>query len=191
MLLLSTSQAASLPVHDVMGTNLPKDTMCLHPVQFAFSLGSAITGHPEACTAKALCGMMVKEGFISVYGPLWLDASKPLSREADEERVPSFIGNDKFDAFNVHYVKGSARATTLLCICAMFIQDAVNMKEVLRVPQHHPQPLFFALHFVSSHGVGFACRHACLSNEIHSGKSASGLAVSIPKLPRAILQGIM
>ena len=125
-------ESNELKVSDPSGAvNNQGGLMAMHPVMFAFHDGSSITGNPEANIAKSLTGSYSRDGFMSVYDPVWADASSPLTLQPDDVRVPTGLSSSfKMDAFSIPYVKGSSRCCTLLTICALFIQDSVSMEEV-------------------------------------------------------------
>ena len=87
----------------------------------------ALQGNPAMHTCVAILEQILVDGFTSANDPLKVQEFPDDGNMA----TITFGNNVQTRAFRISYVKGMARSCTLLAISSMFIQDELNIREVL------------------------------------------------------------
>ena len=106
--------------------------LALHPAMLSFAAVSSIKGPPEANVVEKLTEQIVLDGFITSGDPLLINPISEAQQSDINTPVMNCGGRAAIPAFSVGYVKGSARATTLLCLLSLFVEDKVDLATVRR-----------------------------------------------------------
>lgn len=118
----------ALKISDPDGVSQIASPMAVHPSFLSFQDISSVKGHPERHVCLKITEQVVRDGFISNQDNLVVTKNSMIERIGTFTPVDTSMGLG-----SVGYIKGSARACTLLCICALFIEEETSLKESLPV----------------------------------------------------------